>query len=407
MRTDKISSNNQKAPITGALIMGCNNIHYAVTALIGCTLSAQCGLTRESAYPACALNQKEAECLLNAFSNFTATSGLIARFPLIISDNAERGISSFSAVSVTLRPKGSKYIILSINPGCGGFFIFVISRSLVIIHIINNISIAIFKFEDNTPITINFQAPMRFKLAFQLMQFSTFNIQFFDILRKIYCVQQNAQFCRMMRLNTANIILFKESFQAFMGKRFNHWNVIRENAIVTRRVTQIKNHIFPLTSPKQFIDNTRIAATPAVEIRLSFITKRIALFQRYFYAQILSICYGGVRGRTFGFAVFFVSGKANLAYTVALFCLNGGSQSSITKETAMSNISIQLSVDESQELSLYRDALLESLYEAELDIYHLSRQHKLALLELVAAINQAQTYFDDPKNAAQTAVLEG
>lgn len=56
----------------------------------------------------------------------------------------------------------------------------------------------------------------------------------------------------------------------------------------------------------------------------------------------------------------------------------------------MSNISIQLSVDESQELSLYRDALLESLYEAELDVYHLSRQHKLALLELIAAINQAQ-----------------
>lgn len=70
----------------------------------------------------------------------------------------------------------------------------------------------------------------------------------------------------------------------------------------------------------------------------------------------------------------------------------------------MSNISIQLNVDESQDLSLYRDALLESIYEAERDVYYLSRPHKLALLELIAAINHAQS-LDDEKNAVETAAL--
>lgn len=54
------------------------------------------------------------------------------------------------------------------------------------------------------------------------------------------------------------------------------------------------------------------------------------------------------------------------------------------------SISIQLPVETYQELSLYRNALCEVMYEAELGTFALKSPHKLALLELLVTINQAQ-----------------
>lgn len=54
------------------------------------------------------------------------------------------------------------------------------------------------------------------------------------------------------------------------------------------------------------------------------------------------------------------------------------------------SISIQLPVETYQELSLYRNALFEVMYEAERNACTLPQQYRLALLELIIAINQAQ-----------------
>ena len=54
------------------------------------------------------------------------------------------------------------------------------------------------------------------------------------------------------------------------------------------------------------------------------------------------------------------------------------------------SISIQLPVETYQELSLYRNVLCEVMYEAELGTFALKSPHKLALLELLVTINQAQ-----------------
>src|ERR1700730_10276891 len=96
----------------------------------------------------------------NALSSRIAISGEMPRRSLTNSDKALRETPSAFAPSVTLNPRGSRHSCWTIRPGCGGFFIGMVSFLLVVVDQMHVHGVGSVKAPDHPPVGADGDRPV-------------------------------------------------------------------------------------------------------------------------------------------------------------------------------------------------------------------------------------------------------
>ena len=273
----------------------------------------------------------------------------------------------------------------------------------MIVKVINDIGIAVFKAKNQPPVCTDFNTPKSVKIMFQRMQIHSTTAHVLYFLGRVQQEQQRGQFLAVFGLNAAGVVFEEEAFESLVGEALNHCKSSGYLCIVLRNDTQ-----FNLSMKRLQIGQKRgyslpiTAHTAVIGISLLPINRRTGALQRCFYARFLWQCAWENRK----VRRFFRSGKANPAFAVALFIsLNGDSHLLIRKETAMScHITLVLgdATDTDYEtLSIYAAALLRALSLAHTDPdFRLSAPDTCFILDLIEQL-AAQ------KDAAHAEVMGG
>jgi len=127
-------------------------------------------------------------------------------------NNADRVflvIPSRLAASVTVKFNGLITSSRKISPGCVGFLLPAISVSSMIILIICRNCILTLKLKDDSPIASHPDRPIIFILAFQFMQMIAWQVHVMWTSRGIQSVKNSKQFCDMILIDIASMILKK------------------------------------------------------------------------------------------------------------------------------------------------------------------------------------------------------
>src|SRR6056297_1049979 len=125
-------------------------------------------MTCQRSYWLCWINQLSG-LPPKAFDGRIAIWGEIPNRPFNRADRVFLETPSPLAASVTVNPNGSKQSSLITSPGCGGLCT-TIFFSLVVIIVININGVAVFKPEENTPITRDINCPETLTFSFQRMK---------------------------------------------------------------------------------------------------------------------------------------------------------------------------------------------------------------------------------------------
>jgi len=96
----------------------------------------------------------------------------------------------------------------------------------VIILVVDDISIAVVKLKDNSPISTDINCPQTFSVTFQAVQPPTWDVHVFNCDGCMQGNKPHSEFLFMVRLNACETATFEEFAQSFMLESFNHVPII-------------------------------------------------------------------------------------------------------------------------------------------------------------------------------------
>ncbi len=115
----------------------------------------------------------------------------------------------------------------------------------MIVLIVNNIGISVFKTECESPIAADLNAPDAFFVSLQLVEICAWNIHSLDFFSTVEAVEQCRQLIFVLGLYTTRIVVVEKTFQAFVVKALYHQGypkLGKEHAIIVmRHVTHVNN----------------------------------------------------------------------------------------------------------------------------------------------------------------------